>query len=66
MAKRFFQEKVFISCSQWRGILACANIQPLIFQEKIVAEKRAAAVLVCDLALVAAFASVTAHPLTQG
>lgn len=35
MAKRFFKVKVFISRSQWRGILACANIQPLFFQEKL-------------------------------
>lgn len=35
MAKRFFEAKVFISCSQQRGILARENIQPLFFQEKL-------------------------------
>lgn len=35
VAKRFFEAKVFISCSQWRGIHACANSQPLFFHEKL-------------------------------
>lgn len=58
MAKCFFEVRVFISCSQWRGILACANIQPLFFPRKIVAVKRAPALLICDLAPFAVFSSV--------